>query len=187
MSNDIQIDKDRAYASQCYLKVRWYCPVCVLQKKIKKHCKIHKTPASWWWHIKNEHGKFVNRKFGYDDLRVISNYLVNALEWGIFLESVSIPVEQATTTSSLLYRGRLPRKDVYQKLEKIASILQLQSEHYPHYRLKNIRKFMGIVLGKVDDRTIKNYLDCIVDASEKNITKGTVDVTQFCSEFNSRV
>ena len=187
MSYDETIDKDRAYASQCYIKVRWYCPVCVLQKKIKKHCKIHKTPASWWWHIKNEHGKFVNRKFGYDDLRVVSNYLINALEWEIFPESVSIPVEQATSTSSLLYCGRIPRKDVYQKLEKIASILQLQSELYPNFRLRHIRAFMSVVLGKVDDRTQKNYLDCIVDVSEKDKTKGTVDVTQFCSEFESGV
>ena len=187
MSNDDTLDKDRAYESQCNIRVRWYCPVCVLQKKIKKHCKIHKTPASWWWHIKNEHGKFVNRKFGYDDLRVLSNYLVNALEWEIFPESVSIPDEQATTTSSLLYRGRIPRKDVYQKLKKIASILQLQSELYPHFRLRHIRAFMGVVLGKVDDRTQKNYLDCIVEASEKNKINGTVDVTQFCSEFKSGV
>ena len=84
-----------------------------------------------------------------------------------------------------MYRGRTPRKDVLEKLKKIASILKLQSEHYPHYRLRHIRKFMGIVLGKVDDRTIKNYLDCIVDASEKNKINGTVDVTQFCLEFES--
>ena len=187
MSNDIPIDKDRVYASQCYIKVRWYCPVCVLQKKIKKHCKIHKTPASWWWHIKNEHGKFVNRKFGYDDLRVVSNYLVNALEWKIFPESVSIPVEQATTSSSLLYRERTPRKDVYQKLEKIASILQNQSELFPHFKFKHLRAYCKVVLGQVDNRTITNYVNCIVVASEKNIKNGTVDVTQFCSEFESGV
>jgi len=187
LSNDSEVDKDRVYASQCHVKVRWYCPVCVLQKKIKKHCKIHKTPASWWWHIKNEHGKFVNRKFGYDDLRVVSNYLVNALEWEIFPESVPEPIEQATSSSSILYRGRPPRKDVYEKLEKIALILSNQSELYPHFRLKHIRAYIVHVLELADERTIKNYLDCIVVASEKDTMKGTVDVTQFCSEFESGV
>jgi len=43
---------------------------------------------------------------------------------------------------------------------------------------------MSVVLGKVDDRTIKNYLDCIVDASDKDKTNGTIDVSEFCNKFS---
>jgi len=186
LSYDDSLDKDRLYFTQNNSPIRLRCPECV-RTKILRHCRIFKNLPALWWHIKQDHGSFSNLLFKTDDIIKILNSLSKAIEWKIITESVSFPVEQATTTSSLLYRERPPRKDVYQKLEKIASILQLQSEHYPHYRLKNIRKFMGIVLGKVDDRTIKNYLDCIVDASEKNKINGTVDVTQFCLEFNSGV
>jgi len=44
-----------------------------------------------------------------------------------------------------------------------------------------------MILGIADERTAKNYVNCIMDASEKNMRNGTVDVTQFCSEFESGV
>ena len=121
MSYNDLIDKDRAYASQCNIRVRWYCSVCVLQTKLKKHCKIYKTPASWWWHIKHDHGKFVNRKFSFDDLRVVSNNLVKALEWEIISDSgIDEFIDEPTAaTSSILFDGRPARPDVLRKLQKI--------------------------------------------------------------------
>ena len=185
MSNEIQVDKDRLYFTQNNSPIRLRCPECV-RTKILRHCRIFKNLPSLWWHIKRDHGYFSNLLFDTDAVVTILNAVSKAKEWGIIPEPTPVYVE-TTTSSSLNYRGRPPRKDVYQKLEKIASILQNQSELYPNFRLRHIRAFMGVVLGKVDDRTQKNYLDCIVVASEKDNTKGTVDVTQFCLEFESGV
>ena len=186
MSYDDSLDKDRLYFTQNNSPIRLRCPECV-RTKILRHCRIFKNLPALWWHIKQDHGSFSNLLFKTDDIVKILNSLSKAIEWKIITESVSFPDEQATSSSSLMYHGRPPRKDVYQKLEKIASILKLQSELYPNFRLRHIRGFMSVVLGKVDDRTQKKYLDCIIDASEKDKTKGTIDVTQFCSEFESRV
>jgi len=182
LSYDDSLDKDRAYASQCYVKVRWYCPVCVLQKKIKKHCKIHKTPASWWWHIKNEHGKFVNRKFSFDDLRIVSNYLVKALEWEItsvsnLEEFIEKPV---TTSSSFLINGKKPRIDRRKKLEKIAKLLKIQSEFYPKFRPAILKKIVRIAIGPHDYRIMEFYFDCVTYYSKKDRIRGEYDVTEYC-------
>jgi len=184
LSNNSQIDKDRLLFTQNNSPIRLRCPECVRSTRILRHCRIFKNLPALWWHIKRDHGYFSNLLFDTDAVVAILNAVSKAKEWGIIPEPTPVYVAQ-TTTSSLMYRGRPPRKDVYQKLEKIASILQSQRELFPHYRLRHIRAYIGHVLEHADERTIKNYLDCIVDASEKNITKGTVDVTQFCSEFES--
>ena len=186
MSNNSQIDKDRLYFTQNYKPIRLRCPECVRNTKILRHCRIFKNLAALGWHLKREHSYISNLLFNSEELNRILNAVSKAKEWGIIPEPTPVYVE-ATTSSSLMYRGRPPRKDVYQKLEKIASILQSQSLLFPHYKLRQIRKYIIHVLEHADERTIKNYLDCIVDASEKDNTKGTVDVTQFCSEFNSGV
>jgi len=183
LSYDSQIDKDRLYFTQNYKPIRLRCPECVRTTKILRHCRIFKNLPSLWWHIKRDHGYFSNLLFDTDAVVAVLNAVSKAKDWGIIPEPTPVYVE-STTTSSLMYRGRPPRKDVYQKLEKIASILSNQSELYPHFRLRQIRKYIIHVLEHADERTTKNYLDCIVDSSEKNTTKGTVDVTQFCSEFN---
>jgi len=184
MIKESELDKDRLLFTQNNSPIRLRCPECVRTTKTLRHCRIFKNLPSLWWHIKRDHGYFSNLLFDTDAVVAVLNAVSKAIEWEIIPKPIPVFVE-TTSSSSLMYRKRIPRKDVYQKLEKIASILQLQSEHYPHYRLKNIRKFMSIVLDNVDDRTVKNYLDCIVDASEKNKINGTVDVTQFCSEFES--
>ena len=184
MTKELELDKYRLLFTQNNSPIRLRCAECVRTTKILRHCRIFKNLPSLWWHIKRDHGYFSNLLFDTDAVVTVLNTISKAIEWEIIPKPTPIFVE-TTTSSSLMYCGRPTRKDVYQKLEKIASILQLQSEHYPHYRLKNIRKFMCIVLGKADDRTIKNYLACVVDASEKNKINGTVDVTQFCSEFES--
>ena len=184
MSNDSQINKDRLLFTQNNKPIRVRCPECVRTTKILRHCRIFKNLPGLWWHIKQDHGYFSNLLFNTDDVIKILNSISKAIEWGITAESSPVYVE-ATTSSSLKYRGRSPRKDVWEKLEKIASILKNQSELYPNYRLSHIRAYIGHVLDHPDNRTITNYLNCIVDASEKNKINGTVDVTQFCLEFES--
>jgi len=186
LSNEDIIDKDRLFFTQNYKPIRLRCPECVRITKILRHCRIFKNLPGLWWHIKRDHGYFSNLLFDTDAVVAILNAISKAKEWGIIPEPTPVYVE-STTSSFLMYRGRPPRKDVYQKLEKIGSILQSQSLLFPHFRLRQIRKYIIHVLEHPDERTIKNYLDCIVDASEKNKINGTVDVTQFCSEFNSGV
>ncbi len=43
---------------------------------------------------------------------------------------MSNPIEQATSTSSLLYRGRTPRKDIYEKSEQTIDELLKQHSNY---------------------------------------------------------
>jgi len=186
LSYDDPLDKDRLLFTQNNSPIRLRCPECVRNTKILRHCRIFKNLPSLWWHIKQDHGNISNLLFNTNDIIKVLNAISKAKEWGIIPEPTPIYVA-STTTSSLMYRGRPPRKDVREKLEKIALILHTQSELFPHYRLRHIRAYIGHVLEHADERTIKNYLDCIVDASEKNKINGTVDVTQFCSEFESGV
>ncbi len=183
MSYVDSIDKDRLFFTQNNSPIRLRCPECVRTTKILRHCKIFKNLPGLWWHIKQDHGYFSNLLFNTNDVIKILNTISKAKEWGIIPEPTPVYVESAATSSSLVYRGKPPRKDVYEKLEKIASLLQNQSLLFPNFRPNQIRAFLGIVLGQVDDRTLKNYLNCIIDASEKNIRNGTIDVTQFCSKF----
>jgi len=185
MSNDSQIDKDRAYASQCNVRVRWYCPVCILQTKLKKHCQIHKSPSSWWWHIKHEHGKFVNRKFSFDDVRIVSNYLVKALDWGIISESGIDEFfdEPSSTSSSLIYRSRPARDDVRKRLVKIGSKFKEQIKSYPYFSLKQIQLTISLTIGPVDSRTLDSYVDCVKKYSHEDFENDTIDVTDFCSRL----
>jgi len=184
VTKEPELDKDRLLFTQNNSPIRLRCPECVRNTKILRHCRIFKNLPGLWWHIKREHGYFSNLLFDTDAIVAVLNAVSKAKEWGIIPEPTPVYVEPATS-SSLMYRRRPPRKDVFQKLEKIASILHTQSLLYPHYRLRQIRKYIIHVLEHADERTIKNYLDCILDASEKDKTKGTVDVTQFCSEFES--
>ena len=186
MSYDDSLDKDRLYFTQNNKPIRLRCPECVRTTKILRHCRIFKNLPSLWWHIKRDHGYFSNLLFDTDAVIAVLNTISKAKDWEIIPEPTPVYVE-TTTSSSLKYRDRPPRKDVYQKLEKIASILHTQSELFPHFKFKHIRAYCRLVLGQVDERTTKNYVNCIVDASEKNIKNGTVDVTQFCSEFESGV
>ena len=85
MSYQSQLDKDRvtAYCSQCYKKIRLQCPECVNTKKIKRQCRIYKTPASLWWHIKVDHGYFANSQFNTNDVCKVLNNIVKAITWGM--------------------------------------------------------------------------------------------------------
>lgn len=186
MSYDSEIDKDRSYFTQNYKPIRLRCPECVRTNKVLRHCRIFKNLSALGWHLKREHGYVSNISFNSEDLHYILNALSKAIDLKIIAEPAPIFVE-TTTTSSLQYRGKPPRKDVWQKLDKISQILKNQSHFYPDFKIKQIRAYIGVVLGTVDGRTVKNYFDCIIAASEKNSRNGTIDVTQFCDEFDSGV
>lgn len=85
MKKDEQLHKYRVvYASQCYSKTKLKCPVCLLDK-IPRHCKIYKSPAALYWHIKTEHGEFVFKEFGTDDIICALNGVTRAIQWGMLL------------------------------------------------------------------------------------------------------
>ena len=71
-----------AHCSQCYIEIRLQCPCCLLEK-IPRHCKIYKNTAALWWHLKQEHGKFVYSQFTTDDVLDVLNGLTKAIQWGI--------------------------------------------------------------------------------------------------------
>jgi len=182
MSYDDNIDKDRLYFTQNNKPIRLRCPECVRITKSLRHCKIFKNLPGLWWHIKRGHGHISNLLFNTEGIIEILNAISKAKDFGIIPEPITSYVE-TTTSSSLKYKGKAPRKDVYEKFKKLAELFKNQSHFYPHFKLKQLRAYIGVVLGKSDARTIKNYLDSIIDASEKNIGNGTIDVSEFCVEF----
>lgn len=182
MSYDDKIDKDRLFFTQNNKPIRLRCPECVRTTKSLRHCKIFKNLQALWWHIKRVHGHLSNLLFNTEEIVKILNALSKAKDFGIIPEPITSFVE-TTTSSSLKYKGRPPRKDVYEKFKKLAELFKNQSQFFPHFKLKQLRAYIGVVLGSVDSRTIKNYLDSIIDASEKNMQNGTIDVSEFCAEF----
>jgi len=83
MSNGKQLDKDRGSScSQCHISCRWYCPVCRLSK-VQRQCKVYKTPAALWWHLRCDHPEFSYLEFNSDDVYEALNGITKALQWGI--------------------------------------------------------------------------------------------------------
>jgi len=184
LSYDDPLDKDRLYFTQNNSPIRTRCPECVRIMKILRHCRIFKNLPSLWWHIKHEHGKISNLLFNTDDIIKVLNAVSKAEEWGIIPEPTPIYVKP-TTSSSLVYHRKKPRNDVYEKLEKIASFLINQSYSWPIFSLEQVRLAIKMSMKNPDKRTVRDYLDCIIDSSSKNSDDVTINVTQFCSEFES--
>ena len=80
MTNTQRLHKHRpiVYCSQCYDDIRIRCPVCLLTK-VPRHCKIYKNTAALWWHLVQDHGKFVYSQFSSDDVCIVLNNLVKAI------------------------------------------------------------------------------------------------------------
>ena len=132
-----------------------------------------------------------NPHFNLDDIAEILENIHKAKKLGILIEDTRDATEgnksvntkkspSPTTTSSLLYDGRVPRADVSIKLRKIAEVLPIQSEFYPNFKPKVLEKFIRVIIGNADIRTVKKYLKCITDKSEKDRVHGLYDVTDFC-------
>lgn len=73
------------------------------------------------------------------------------------------------STSSLLFDGKEPRKDVLLKLEKIASAISFD-EHFPIFSRWEVEKIVKNILGNVDERTLMKYNNCIKNYIE--MTRG---------------
>ena len=72
-------------------------------------------------------------------------------------------LEQETATSStLLYNGKPPRKDVRNRLCDI--VLELKKlQQYPNINYLSIKPIVKDVIPQKDERTIRKYVDCIRD------------------------
>ncbi len=175
MSNDNLIDKDRLYFTQFNGNFPVRCPICIDFKKIIRHCKVFRNMHAAWCHIRLDHKN--DPKPDVDKVIKIFNSLYDSIKLGI------IPCITSSSSSSSTQNETGFRRDMYEKLEKIGVLLERQSELYPNFRIKPLSKFIGVVLGQVDDRTRKKYLDIIISKSEKDIVLGLIDVTQFCNTF----
>jgi len=183
MSNDHSIDKDRASYTQNHKKSRLRCPECIRIKKILRHCKIYKSLAQLWWHFKQEHNEVSNLLFCTQDIKDVLNGLSKAMDWGILPSESEIPEAKTTTSSSVLIDGRPPRIDSWGRIVEIAKLLKTQSELYPNFKPKQLEAIVKVVLGPVDSRTLKKYIDCVTSFSKKDIEHGLYDVTDFCNSL----
>jgi len=193
MSNGQLIDKNhRLHFTQNYTLIMIRCPICV-KEKIARHCKIFKNLPSLWIRIKKEFSTS-SHYFKLEEIIELLENIDKALKWEIITPQIKdISYENritritennpaTTTSSSLFYNGRTPRLDVVIKLRKIAELLQIQSEFYPNFKPRHLEKFIRIVIGNADSRTVKKYLKCITDKSEKDRVHGKYDVRGFCTQ-----
>ena len=170
MTLDNLIDKDRLYFSQFNGDFAVRCPICIDIKKIIRHCKIFRNFHAVWCHVKRDHQDLPQADV--NEVIQIFNSLFDAIRRQI------IP----TTTSSS--SGKIDsyfRRDKHEKLIQIANLLKDQSQLYPNYKIKQLMRLIGVVLGPVDERTRRKYLDIVISLSEKNIRNGTINVTEFCN------
>jgi len=91
-------------------------------------------------------------------------------------------IQTTTSSTSLLFKGKKPRKDVLVKLAKIAAVY-FDDPVFPHFRPLQIRNVVVQVLDRPDKRTRDDYLQCIKDYSIPDRQRGTFDVSSFCREL----
>ncbi len=184
MSNADSVDKDRLFFTQNNSPIRVKCPECLRVIKNPRQAPIFKKLPALWWHFKRDHGEVSNLLFTTKDVKDALNGLSKALDLGILPPEAKPEVVRSgsadTATSSLNYNGRLARKDVVEKLAQMAALFRGQSYDYPVFKLKQLKGLVKVVLGQVDERTQQKYLNCVIDASAKNIKNGTINVTAFC-------
>ena len=175
-----QLDKERLYFTQCNDTFPNRCPECT-STKILRHCKIYHNFPAVWCHIKRDHKDVLESRL--QEIIQVLNSLFKAFKWNMFPKWAysEAKIESTTTSSSLLFDGRpISRIDVLERILEIVNKLKIQSELYPKFKLKQLKAIIKVVLGTVDPRTSKKYLDCIIDASFKDKVNGIIDVTAFC-------
>ena len=180
MSNEKPIVKDRrAYFSQNNSPFKVRCPECVRTKSLR-HCKIYKNLPAVWWHIKQEHGNISNLVFNTNDIIDVLNALDKALQWGMLPDATGTQTTEpnTTTSSSLLYDGRPARKDVLEKMAKIAIVLHEQN-FFPFFKSYQLNKIIDEVIFRPDPRTKKKYFECITNHSTKHNIDGVYGVKPF--------
>jgi len=185
MSNGSSLDKDRLYFTQCSDIIYLRCPVCTEEKKVLRHCKLFKNFQSIWCHIRREHKDIPPGKL--EEIIQILTGLFKAFQHQMFpkwaySEAKSENESEDTATSSLLFNGKIPRKDVWERLQDIGRLLKGQSQFYPNFKRKQVLGLIKVILQNADERTKKKYFDCVTKYSVPDKIKGEYDVTQFCKE-----
>ena len=185
MSIKRELFKTRAYFTQIQDKVDLRCIECVRIKKWIQHCKIFHSFPSLWYHVVTEHGEISNSEFRTSDIFETLNNIAWAIQWKMFPNSANITIKKVrTTTSSLIFDGKqIIRSDVWDRLERIARVMKLQSTFYPNFRQNQIFGYIKVIASGFDKRTRKKYFDCIVGASKKDFRLGTIDVSGFCNKM----
>jgi len=179
MSNGDSLDKDRLYFTQCSETIFLRCPECTSTKKVLRHCRaFHNFPAVWW-HIKQDHRDILESRL--EEIIQVLNSLFKAYKWNMFPKWAYSEAKSETTTSSLLFNGKEPRADVFARLQDFGRLLRGQSQFYPNFKQKQIQRWLKVILGSVDERTKKKYIDCVTSYSIPDKIKGEYDVTQFCN------
>lgn len=182
MTLEPSLHKQRGDFSHNYKKIRIKCPECIRIIKGRNHVKAYKNLAGLWRHIKLEHGDISNLEFNTHQIKEILRHIAQAIELGMLSNTSEINYDTASSLS-ILYDGRLPRKEVMNKLKEIAELLKIQSELYPFFKTEQLTTRISVIIGHVDKRTMKKYFECITNYSNKNWENGTYDVTAFCKKF----
>lgn len=177
MTLEPSLHKQRGDFSHNYKKIRIKCPECIRTIKGRNHVKVYKNLAGIWRHIRHEHGEIVNSVFNTNQIRDVLRSIAIAIEWGMLSDSGAI---DTTTSLSTKYNGKPLRQDVKQKFLEIAELLRIQRELYPIFSRQQLLARVKTKLGPVDERTLKKYMDFITSSSEKDMLRGTYDVSSFC-------
>lgn len=105
----------------------------------------------------------LKKKFG-DNHPSINGYVCDKIE----KSNEELQAQQHTT--SLLFEGKEPRKDVLVKLLGIAE--ELESYHnFPNFKRQYLEHYIKTKLSNPDPRTLKKYVDCITGYVEKSTGK----------------
>lgn len=182
MSNDYSLDKDRLYFTQCNDTILLRCPICTEEKKVLRHCKIHKNFPSIWWHVRKEHNDIPPGQL--EEVIQILTGLFKAFKHQMFPKWAYYELKnEHTTTSSLLFDGKPPRTDALEKLRDVGRLLKGQSQSYPSFRQKQLQALILKILGPVDPRTYKKYFECVTNYSKKDVVNGVYDISEFCNKI----
>lgn len=138
-----------------------------------------KTELMISYFIYSKFSSYMDIKYNYDnDLK--KKNLQSELD-KVFLIGInyaSKDLEASSTSSSLLFDGKKPRHDVWLRLATIAHVL-FDQECYPIFKKNHLKRIVKEAIEQKDDRTIRKYLNCIMNYSKINRINGIIDVKNF--------
>lgn len=119
---------------------------------------------------------YLDRRY---DNNIPDGILQGKIEHVFHLGVIALTQNSTTTsTTTLSYRGSIPRKDVLKNLAKIAHTLKLEN-CYPIFTLNLLKRLIKTRIGPKDPRTYEAYLECIQNSSRIDTTHGRIDVSGF--------
>lgn len=126
-------------------------------------------------------GQFLKKKFnGNEDAINHSelNETVNIIKKGL----IKSEEELASSSSSFLYRGRTPRRDVLENFGKIAYLL-IEDDTYPKISGLQLTKCINAILTNADNRTKNDYKQTIYRYCNRDYSFGSLDVSFFVQQI----